>query len=362
MTSTKAPPTRIVRAIERARHVLYQIHQRAAPPAASMMELIMGAWIAQLISAAAELGIADELANGPATAEELARRLNVDQDALRRTLRALIGVGVFRHRSDGRYELTALAETLRTDSPVSMAGMARWVGSAQHREHWSHLAQAIRTGSAVVPALRGKPIFDYLADEPALAGVFNQAMTGLSESSVTAVVAAYDFSRFATIADIGGGHGRLLAAILDSAAQARGVLFDLPEVVAGAPALLREYGVEHRIRIDPGSFFESAPEGADAYVLKHIIHDWPDDDAVRILQNVRTAAHRGARVLLIEFVIPDHDRNFHGKWVDIEMLVVANARERTAAEYGQLLDTAGFRLTRVVDTVGPISILEAVAV
>ncbi|MCV7343348.1 methyltransferase [Mycolicibacterium rhodesiae] len=362
MTSTKAPPTKLVRVIERARHVLYRTHQRAAPPAASMMELIMGAWTAQLISAAAELGIADELANGPATGEELARRLNVDQDALRRMLRALIGVGVFRHRNDGRYELTALAETLRTDSPVSMAGMARWVGSAQHREHWSHVADAIRTGSAVVPALRGKPIFDYLADEPALGGIFNQAMTGLSESSVTAVVAAYDFSRFATIADIGGGHGRLLAAILASAPQAHGVLFDLPEVVAGAPALLREYGVENRTRIDPGSFFESAPEAADAYVLKHVIHDWPDDDAVRILQSVRTAARLGARVLLIEFVIPDHDRNFHGKWVDIEMLVVANARERTAAEYGQLLERAGFRLERVVDTVGPISILEAVAV
>ncbi|AKK28186.1 methyltransferase [Mycobacterium sp. EPa45] len=362
MTSTKAPPTKVVRAIERVRHHLTRINQRAAPPAAAMMELIMGAWIAQLIAAAAELGVADALADGPATGDALACRLNVDQDALGRMLRALIGIGVFRQRSDGRYELTALAETLRTDSPVSMAGMARWVGAAQHREHWSHVADAIRTGAAVVPALRGKPIFDYLADEPQLAGIFNQAMTGLSESSITAVVAAYDFSRFATIADIGGGHGRLLAAILESAPQARGVLFDLPEVVAGAPALLRQYGVDRRTRIEPGSFFESAPDGADAYVLKHIIHDWPDGDAVRILQTVRNAARRGARVLLIEFVIPDHDRNFHGKWVDIEMLVVANARERTTAEYRHLLDKAGLRLTRVVDTVGPISILEAVAV
>nr|WP_240163297.1 acetylserotonin O-methyltransferase [Mycolicibacterium sphagni] len=325
------------------------------------MELLMGAWAAQTITAAAELGIADALADGPASAAELARRVNADADSLQRMLRALIGIGVFRQRRNGDYELTALANTLRTDSAVSLAGMARWIGSPQHREHWSHLTDAVRTGTAVVPQLRGKPTFEYLAGEPDLAEVFNQAMTGVSEFAVAPVIAAYDFSRFSTIADIGGGHGRLLAAILGSAPQSRGVLFDLPQVVAKAPALLRKHGVQNRVQIVGGSFFDSAPTGADAYVLKNVIHDWPDEDAVRILRTVRAAARPGARILLIEFVIPDHDRNFHGKWVDLEMLVVAGARERTAAEYDRLLKRADFRLDRVVDTVGPISIIEALA-
>ena len=140
------------------------------------------------------------------------------------------------------------------------------------------------------------------------------------------------------------------------------MLFDLPQVVAGAPALLRKHGVQSRVQIVGGSFFDAAPAGADAYVLKNVIHDWPDEEAVRILRTVRAAARPDARVLLVEFVIPDHDRNFHGKWVDLEMLVVADARERTAAEYGRLFKQADFRLNRVVNTVGPISIIEAIAV
>ncbi|MBB3604166.1 hypothetical protein FHT40_003827 [Mycolicibacterium sp. BK556] len=361
MTSTRVPPARVSRAIERTRHHLFRLHQRAAPPAAAMMELIMGAWIAQTISAAADLGIADVLADGPASGEELARQLNADADALRRMLRALIRVGIFRQRRDGRFELTPLADTLRTDSPMSMAGMARWVGSPQHREHWSHLGDAIRSGTATVPGLRGKPIFEYLADEPELAEIFNAAMTGVSDFAIAPVIAAYDFSCFSTIADIGGGHGRLLAAILESASQTKGVLFDLPQVVAKAPALLRKHQVERRVQIVGGSFFDSAPAGADAYVLKHVIHDWPDEDAVRILRTVRAAAHPGARILLVEFVIPEHARNFHGKWVDLEMLVVADARERTASEYSRLLSQAAFRLDRIVSTVGPISIIEGTA-
>ncbi|WP_430919962.1 methyltransferase [Mycobacterium colombiense] len=140
------------------------------------------------------------------------------------------------------------------------------------------------------------------------------------------------------------------------------MLFDLPEVVACAPELLRENGVHDRVRIEQGSFFDSAPAGGDAYVLKNVIHDWPEDDAVRILNNVRSAARTGARILLCEFVIPDHDRDFHGKWVDIEMLVVAGARERIAQEYDRLFGQAGFRLNRVVETVSPLNILEATAV
>lgn len=322
----------------------------------------MNAWVAQAITSAADLGVADVLASGPLSGDQLADRIGADGDALRRLMRALIGIGIFRQLSDGRYALTPLADTLRTDAPGSMSGMARWVGSPQHREHWSQLTDAIRTGKAVVPELRGKPAFEYLADEAELAEIFNTAMTNVSEFATVPLTAAYDFGAFDTIVDVGGGHGRLLAAILETAPNSRGVLFDLPEVVAGAPALLRKHGVEDRVRIEEGSFFDSAPQGGDAYVLKNVIHDWPEDDAVRILKNVRASARAGARLLLCEFVIPEHDRDFHGKWVDLEMLVVAGARERTADEYGRLFDQAGFRLNRVVETVSPLSIIEGIAV
>ncbi len=357
-----APPVKMARAVETLRHYIDRLHRALAPPQTVIIDQLMGAWAAQAITAAADLGIADALAKGPMTAEQLASEIDADADALSRLLRALITRGVFRQRRDGRYELSASAATLRLDADVSLAAEARWLGAAQHREHWSHLADAIRTGRAVVPQLRGKSMFDYLADEPELAAIFNQAMTSVSELSIAPVIAAYDFRRYATVVDVGGGHGRLLAAILQATPGARGVLFDLPQVVAGASALLRRHDVDNRVRVDEGSFFEQVPEGGDLYVLKNVLHDWPDDEAVRILRAVRTAAGAGTNVLLVEFVIPDHDREFLGKWADLEMLVCASARERTAAEYGELLHQAGFGMNRVVQTASPFSLVEATSV
>jgi DNA-binding transcriptional ArsR family regulator len=332
------------------------------PPPAAMLEMITNAWAAQAITAAADLGIADALAGGPLSADELAAAVDANADTVSRLLRALISRGIFRQRRDGRYELNPLADALRSDAEISLAGMARFVGSPQHREHWSHLTDAIRTGQAVIPALRGKSAFEYLADQPELGKIFNDAMTSVSEVAIGSVTAAYDFSDYATIVDVGGGHGRLLAAILEDTPQSRGILFDLPEVVEGAPALLSEHGVAERVRITPGSFFDGVPDGGDAYVLKNVIHDWPDQDAVQILSNVRSAAGTGKRVLLAEFVIPPHDREFIGKWADLEMLIGAAARERTAPEYAQLLSRAGFRMTRVVQTASPFSVVEAIAI
>jgi DNA-binding transcriptional ArsR family regulator len=360
--SSSLPPGQVVRAIEIVRHHLGQLHRRMIPPAAAMMEMIINAWAAQAITAAADLGIADALAKGPLSADELATAVGADADTLSRLLRALISRGIFRQRRDGRYELTPLADVLRSDAEVSVAAMARFVGAPQHREHWSHLTGAIRTGRAVVTELRGKPMFEYLADEPELAEIFNAAMTNSSGVAIASVTAAYDFSPYGTIVDVGGGHGRLLAAILNATPDARGVLFDLPQVVAGAPALLEEHHVADRVRIVEGSFFDAVPDGGDAYVLKSVIHDWPDDDAVRILRNVRSATGAGKNVLLVENVIPRHNREFAGKWSDLEMLVVAGARERTSSEYGRLLSRAGFRMTRVVGTASPFSVVEATAI
>jgi C-methyltransferase len=184
-------------------------------------------------------------------------------------------------------------------------------------------------------------------------------MTSFSELAVGPVVAGYDFSPYPTIVDVGGGHGRLLAAILAATPAVRGVLYDLPQVVDGAQGLLRNHKVDDRVRVAAGSFFDSVPAGGDAYVMKSVIHDWPDDMAVEILRNVRAAAGERATVLLVETVIPQHDREFVGKWSDLEMLVSASARERTAAEYGELLGRAGWRMTRVVETASPYSVVEA---
>ncbi|MCV7411581.1 hydroxyneurosporene methyltransferase [Mycobacterium florentinum] len=362
MLSPTLPPARFARAIEFVRHQVGQLHQRMAPPPAAMMEMITNAWAAQAITAAADLGIADVLAKGPLSVDEVAEAVDADADTIGRLLRALSSRGIFRLRRDGRYDLTPIAETLRSDSDVSLRAFARFVGSPQDREHWSHFTDSIRTGRPVIPELRGKPCFEYLAEVPELDEVFNQAMTDLSELEIPPVVAGYDFSRFGTIVDIAGGRGRLLAAILNATPKARGILFDQPHVVAGASSLLEEHGVADRVKLVEGSFFESVADGGDAYLLKHIIHDWPDDEAVQILSNIRKAAGVGKQVLILEFVIPRHEREFPGHWMDLEMHVAAGARERTAGQYGRLLSRAGFRLTRVVETASPLSIVEAVAV
>ncbi|MEY8014924.1 MULTISPECIES: methyltransferase [Mycobacterium] len=366
MAMSTIPPAKVVRAIERARHHLGRLYRRTLPAPAVLLEMLMDAWVAQAITAAADLGIADALASGPLAAGDLAKAVGADTDALTRLMRALISRGIFRQRRDGRYDLTPLAQPLRRDAEISLAAWARWAGSPQLRERWSHLSDGIRAGRCVAAEMADQNMFDYLAGQPELNDIFNQAMTNVSELSIAPLMAAYDFGSFgarATIVDVGGGHGRLLSAILAATPQARGVLFDMPQVVAGAPEELRRHRVADRVEIAEGSFFDDViPPGGDIYVLKNVIHDWLDDDAERILRNVRSACATGKHVLLIELVIPAHDRDSPGKWLDLDMFVSAAARERTAEEYRRLLQRAGFRLTRVVETASPFSVIEAEAV
>jgi hypothetical protein len=361
MKIATVPPVQFVNAVQRFRHHLLRLHQGLAPAPAVMAEFITAAWMAQSITVAADLHIADALADKPLGLDELARRIECDPDALGRLMRALIGRGIFKRLRDGRYDLTPLAQTLRWDVPGSMAALACFIGSPQDREHWSHCVDAVRTGESVVPKLRGMDAFDWFTSEPALLEMFNQAMTNFSELAVDAVTAAYDFSGYSTIVDIAGGHGRLLAGILAEAPHATGVLFDIPQVVAGAEPLLRKHRVADRVRIADGSFFDTVPDGGDLYVLKNIIHDWPDIRAQQILKTVRAATRDGTTLLLVESVIPEHDRDFPAKWMDLGMLVDNAGRERTANEYQNLLQQTGFHMVRIVPTASPFSIVEGKA-
>ncbi|RDH77616.1 hydroxyneurosporene methyltransferase [Mycolicibacterium moriokaense] len=353
------PPVPLVRALERTRHYLHRLHQRLVPPPVAMTELLMGHMVSQGIAVVAELRLADALANGPLHCDELARRVDADPVALARLLRALISRGIFRELRDGRYALTPLADTLRWDAPFSVASWARYYGSREYREFWSSLVDAVRTGQSVVPAMTGTDAFTYLAENPDLASLFNDGMTAISEVTAASVVAAYDFGSFPVIVDIGGGHGRLLAAILAANPGARGVLYDLPNVVTGAAELLDRAEVADRVRIEAGSFFDSVPTGGDAYVLQFVIHDWGDDAAQAILRNVAAAAHGQAALLLVEMVIPQHHREFTGNWADLDMLVLSEGHERTAAQHRELLRDSGFQVNRIIPTVSPVCIIEA---
>src|SRR5882757_3354713 len=346
----KIPPARVIRAAEAVRDRVHRLHRRMVPAPIALLEMVWGCQVTQALYVAAKLGIADVLAAGPLTSEEIARRVDASPDGIFRLLRALASRGVFAARRDGRYELTPLADTLRTDAPVSMRSVALAWGSPEHWEHWGHLLDSVRSGEPAVPAIRGMEFFAYTEANADFGVVFNNAMTTFSNVAKEPILAAYDFSPFATIVDVGGGHGALLAAILQQTPTSRGELFDQPSVTTGAAEVLRAHGVEARCAVESGSFFESVPAGGDAYVLKSVIHDWDEPKALEILGNIRKAIKPDARLLLVEMVLPEGNSSHMGHVFDLEMLLDLGGRERTEREYRDLLGRAGFALTRVVQT------------
>ncbi len=305
--------------------------------------------VARCLHVVAELGVADALDDTAATAGELAARTGADADALSRMLRLLAGHGVFAVGSQG-YVHTPTSALLRSDHPQSMRGFVRMIGMPVVWNDFTELAKPATTGE---PALTFGGLVAYFADHPNEATIFNQAMDGKSAGVIPAVVDAYDFTPFQTVADIGGGHGNLVRAILEAAPAASGVLFDLPHVIADTT------DASHRLRLQPGDFFADALPVADAYVLMEVIHDWPDDDAAKILDAVRRAAPGHARLIIVEALVPEVAGPHFSKTLDILMLAVTGGRERTPAEYEQLLKAAGFHLERVVPTASQYSVVEA---
>jgi hypothetical protein len=328
------------------------------------VDLIASAAMSQAMFAAAELGIADSLAESPKTVDELAHANGCAAQSLRRLLRALASIDICRERDDGSFELTLAGALLRRTAPNSMHSFAVWWG--KHRwPVWGNLLHSVRTGEAAATLAGATVGMKQLHGDAEAAKVFHRAMAELTRVVAPGVVRACDFSGMKLIVDVGGGHGELLATILATHRALRGVLFDLPHAIEGARAHLESAGVIDRCDIVAGDFFSSVPRGGDAYLLKSVIHDWDDKPATLILRNCHTAAGPAGRLLLVEQIVPERlGSSLHQQRIamrDLNMLVMLGGRERTDREFAALLQTAGFRLTKTVTATLDFSVIEALA-
>lgn len=315
-----------------------------------------GTWITQGLAVAAELGLADQLADGPKTPDELAEHTHTNRDALHRLLRALASVGVFSADAAGRYSLTPLAELLRSNVAGSQRGLAAMMGG-EFYEAWGALLHSVRTGEPGFQKRFDQSFFRYMLEHPDRHSLYDRAMTGVHGRETEPMLDAYAFAGIDTVIDVGGGNGMVLAAILRRYAALKGVLFELPAVANRAQPNLSEWVVTGRCRIECGDFLTSVPLGADVYLLRHIIHDWQDTEAVAILRQCVKAMRPDGKVLVVETVLPPGNEPSFGKWLDLMMLLVAG-RERTLDEYERLFAAAGLRVNRVVPTTAEVSILE----
>lgn len=332
-------------------------------PTNQLLQMIYGSFITQMIAVAAQLGIADLLHEGPKSLEELAAATDSHAPTLYRLMRALASVGLFAENEPRRFVLSPLASLLRTDTPDSLHDYAILCGSDFYFRSLTNLRRSAQSGKPALELTFGMNLFEYLQQHPSDAAMFNAAMTSISRQEAIAVRDAYDFSGLQTVADIGGGHGVMLAIILKANASLRGILFDRPAVVQGAAALLQKEGVADRCQMVEGDFFAAVPAGADAYLLKYIIHDWDDGRARQILSNCRQAMSPAGRILVVDAVLPTGNTPFIGKLKDIIMMTVAaGGMERTAAEFQDLFAKAGFQLSRIISTQALVSIVEGIPV
>jgi len=327
-------------------------------PHAKMLNLVIGHWVSRLVQVAAQLNIADLLKAGPRTAEELAKAAHVRAPQLYRVLRALASVGVFAETKNGRFKLTPLAATLQTRVPGSMRTAALMLNSDWQWDAWQKLLDGVASDDVPFVKAHGMSVFEYLEKHPDDLAAFHDSATGLTNP---AIAAAYNFSKFHTLVDVGGSHGALLSTILKAHPSLKGVLFDQPSVIAGAKKgrNLAEAGIAGRCKLESGSFFVSVPVGADAYIMKYILHDWDDERCVKILSNCRSAMNKNGRVLVVDSVVPPGNEPGYVKLLDIEMLVIGG-RERTKADFSSIFRKSGLKLTRVVTTKSPLSIVEGV--
>jgi hypothetical protein len=331
-----------------------------APPPFALLELAMGSMVTQAIYVAAELRFAEALVDGPLHPADLAQKVGAHEEAVARVLRLLATQGIFEGQEDGTYALTPMADALRADHPMSMRDIAVLMGHPIHWEDWGNFLETVRTGEPGLPKLRGMGAFEYLEQNPEYGAVFINGMGSMSNTETFPVAAAYDFTQFGTVVDFCGGQGGLLAGILQSAPDAKGILADPRVAGNGAVEFLASQGVAERVTTHDGGLFDPVVTGGDAYVLKHIVHDWPEDKALEILRNVRAAIPEHGKLLLVEMVPTEDNEPHSAKLVDLWLMLLVGGKERTKAQYADLLSRAGFKLERVVETAAAVSVIEAV--
>ncbi|MDQ6601971.1 MAG: acetylserotonin O-methyltransferase [Chloroflexota bacterium] len=329
-------------------------------PSVALRRLVDGYQISQAIYVAATLGIADLLTDGPRTSDALAAATDADPGTLYRLLRALASVNVLREEEGHHFSLTPLGDCLRSDAPEPVRGWAAYSGRPYVWNAWADLLHSVKTGGNAFRHLHGMDVWEYRTGHPEENAIFNGAMTALSRRATASVLATYDFARFGRVVDVGGGRGALLAALLARHPKMRGILFDLPHVVANAEQLLRDAGVADRSEVVGGDFFAAVPEGGDTYILRAILHDWEDTEATAILSSCRRAIGAEGRLLVIEWAVGPPNEGRDGKFSDLQMLVAPGGQERTPEEYGTLFAAAGFRLTEVFPTKTGHTIIEGV--
>jgi hypothetical protein len=331
----------------------------APAPHEQLIQMGTAYWVSKILHATAKLGLADQISAEPKSAAEAADALGVHAPSLHRLMRTLASLGVLSERSNDRFALTPLGEALKTGAPGSARSTLLSFCSPWFARGFDNIMHSLRTGKSGFEAAHGVPVFDYIGQFPEEAALLSEAMNGFHGEEPPQVAAAYDFSPFEKIVDIGGATGNMLSAILARYPEPRGILFDMPHVVRDAPQFLTSRSVADRVTIEAGNFFQSVPAGGDAYVLSHIIHDWSEDQCLTILGNVRKAMKPDGRLLIVEMVLPDGDEPHPGKILDIVMLVMPGGQERTKAEYATLLEKADFKLTRIVSTNSAVSVVEA---
>jgi hypothetical protein len=334
--------------------------QSQTPPAhVGILQIINGTYVAGAIACLAQLGIPDLVEAGPKAAEELAPQVNANPQALYRLMRATASVGVLAEGADGKFSETPMSAVLRRNGSPSLRALAIMGGREWHGRGWAHLEHCVRTGKQALDRIYGTPVFEFFGKHPEEAQIFNDAMTALSTIDSPAVAESYSFDQIHSIVDVGGGHGLLLATILARNPHMRGTLYDVPRVVEGAKDGPLKPLME-RCTVASGDVFSSVPAGADAYIMKHIIHDWPDDLCLKILKACRKSVNAGGRVLVVDWVIQPGNDFSPGKFLDLQMLIFPGGRERSEKQFRDLFAAAGWQLTRIVPTAAGESIVEGI--
>lgn len=331
----------------------------AAPALGGIFQILNGAHVAGAVSCLAQLGIPDLVEDVPKSAEELAKQIGAHPQALYRLMRATACVGVLSEGPDGRFSQTPMSSVLRSNATPSLRSLAIMGGREWHARGWSRLEYCVRTGKQALDDLYGAHIFEFLKQHPEEARIFNDTMTELSMIDSPAVADAYNFDGIHSIVDIAGGHGLLLATVLERNKHLKGTLYEMPHVLEGAAGGPLKT-VMDRCALSSGDMFSSVPPGADAYIMKHIIHDWPDDLCLKILKACRKSVNAGGKLLVIDNVIQPGNGFSPGKFLDLQMLIFPSGSERTEKQFRDLFAAAGWKLNRIIPTAAPDSIVEGV--